>query len=574
MGGASGAGDGPAILLVDDVPANLVALTGVLAPLVAEHGLRVITASTADEALRHALAEGGRLAVIVLDVMMPGTDGPALARLIRARRQTAHVPVLFVTALDAERRRLTEAYQSGAVDYLTKPLEPSVIRAKVAAFVALHRTRAEQEARERRRFADQARAEVDATRARLALVLDSLPDAVSVFDRQWRYLYVNPAAAEIQRAAGLAPEAVLGQVLWDVLPELRGTRLEAEFRRAVAEGCLVTYEEHVERLDQWIERRLIPAPDGTCTVISRDVTAQRRAAAALRASERRLAGLVDETAAARAAAEDANAAKSRFLAAMSHELRTPLNAIIGHVALVEDEVYGPVTAGQRDALARVRRAQQHLLTLIRDVLDLSKLEAGHVEYTLEPVRLASVMAEATTMLEPQAAAARLALEVRLPDDSLEVWADVEKLRQIVLNLLGNSMKFTLPGGRVWLELVEPVDAPDVVHLRVHDTGIGIPAAQLGRVFEPFVQVHDRARAVLASAGRADGTGLGLAISRDLARGMGGDLTVESTEGVGSTFTVVLRRAVLPSGEPTDRRSPDERRAGDERRSGDDRRDPR
>jgi signal transduction histidine kinase len=112
----------------------------------------------------------------------------------------------------------------------------------------------------------------------------------------------------------------------------------------------------------------------------------------------------------------------------------------------------------------------------------------------------------------------------------------------------------------------------VVQLRVHDTGIGIPAAQLGHVFEPFVQVHDRARAVLAAAGQGDGTGLGLAISRDLARGMGGDLTVESTEGVGSTFTVVLRRAAPSSGAPTDRRGDDECRTGDERRSGDDRRD--
>jgi signal transduction histidine kinase len=242
------------------------------------------------------------------------------------------------------------------------------------------------------------------------------------------------------------------------------------------------------------------------------------------------------------------------------------------VALIEDEVYGPVTEGQRGALARVRRAQHHLLTLIRDVLDLAKLEAGHVDYALAPVRLASVMAETTTMLEPQVAAAGLGFDVRLPDDALEVWADAEKLQQVVLNLLGNAVKFTPVGGRVWMEVAEPADAPDVVHLCVRDTGIGIPAAQLGRVFEPFVQVHDRARAMLASAGQADGIGLGLAISRDLARGMGGDLTAESSEGVGSTFTVVLRRATLSSGEVTDRRSGEERRVGEERRSGDDRRE--
>lgn len=570
-GDASEVGGGPAILLVDDVPANLVALAEVLAPLVTEHRLRLITAATTGEALRHVLTEGQALAVIVLDVVMPGTDGPALARLIRARRHTAHVPVLFVTALDAERRRLTEAFQSGAVDYLTKPLEPDVIRAKVASFVELHRSRAEASARERRRFADEAQAEVDAARARLVLVLDSFPDAVSVFDRDWRYQYVNPVAATILRAAGLDPAAVIGQVLWDLVPQSWATRLEATFRRAGVEGRVAAVETYYDEVDQWIESRLAPAPDGTLTVISRDVTAQRRAEAALRASESRLAALLDEAAAARAAAEEASAAKSRFLAAMSHELRTPLNAIMGHVALVEEEVYGPVTEAQRGALARVRRAQQTLLAVIHDVLDLAKLEAGHVEYAITPIRLASVMAEMAALLGPQAAAEAVAFEVRLPDDALHVWADAEKLRQIVLNLLGNAAKFTPAGGRVWMEVVRPVEAPDLVHLRVHDTGIGIAVVPLERVFEPFVQVHDRARAGLTSAGRKEGAGLGLAISRDLARGMGGDLTVESTVGVGSTFTVVLRVAPAPC-DPTDDASRYERRTGDDRRSSDDRRD--
>jgi signal transduction histidine kinase len=154
-----------------------------------------------------------------------------------------------------------------------------------------------------------------------------------------------------------------------------------------------------------------------------------------------------------------------------------------------------------------------------------------------------------------------------------VWADAEELRQIVLNLLGNAVKFTPAGGRVWMEVGQPVEAPDVVHLQVHDTGIGISVVPLERVFEPFVQVHDRARPAPTSAGRREGAGLGLAISRDLARGMGGDLTVESTVGVGSTFTVVLRAAPTP-GDPTDVTTPYQRRSGDDRRNGDDQRDPR
>jgi signal transduction histidine kinase len=269
--------------------------------------------------------------------------------------------------------------------------------------------------------------------------------------------------------------------------------------------------------------------------------------------------------AARAAAEDANGAKSQFLANMSHELRTPLNAIMGHVALVEDEVYGPISEGQRGALARVRRAQQHLLTLINDVLDFAKLEAGHVEYVLTPVRLGEALSDAAAMLQPQAEAKQLAYEVRLPASDLLAWADHEKLRQVVLNLLSNAVKFTPAGGRVTVDVVVPDGTEDVAHVRVCDTGVGIPAAELERVFHPFVQVHDAAARYTRVT---EGTGLGLAISRDLARGMNGELLVESVAGVGSTFTLVLRRATLPSGEWTDRRFRDERRASVDRRATD------
>ncbi len=587
---------GAAILLVDDIPDNLVALGEVVAPLAARHDLRVLTATRADEALRYALTEGDQLAVLVLDVLMPGTDGPELARLIRARRRTEHVPVIFVTALDADRRRLTEAYQSGAVDYLTKPLDPDLIRAKVAAFVELHRRRADARARERRRFADearalsaQARAESAVTRARLAAVLDSLPDAVSAFDDEWRFLYTNPTAAALLLAAGHDPDAVLGQILWDVAPDLRGTRFETEFRRAQADGRVVAFDAHYASTDQWLENRAVPGPDGTLTVFSRDVTAQRQAEVALRESEARLAGLLVEAAAARAeaevargaaeearavaerarsAAEEASQAKSRFLANMSHELRTPLNAIVGHVALVEDGIYGLVTDGQRSALGRVRRAQRHLLTLINDVLDLAKLEARHVEYVLTPVRLADVLGDAAAMLEPQAAEQRLTFAVLPPERDLLVWADREKLRQVVLNLLSNAVKFTPAGGQIVVDVATPDDAREVVQLRVRDTGIGIAADQLERVFRPFVQI-DGGKSTYTRVSK--GTGLGLTISRDLARGMGGELVAESTPGAGSTFTVVLRRAILATGERTERRSRDERRADGERRSGEERR---
>jgi signal transduction histidine kinase len=232
---------------------------------------------------------------------------------------------------------------------------------------------------------------------------------------------------------------------------------------------------------------------------------------------------------ARAAAEEANKAKSTFLAVMSHELRTPLNAIAGYVQLLEMGIHGPVTPEQLNALDRIERSQRHLLRLINDVLNLARIEAGRVDYALEDVPLAEVVATVMPMVEPQLAARDIRWRVDV-DPALVVRADREKVQQIVLNLLGNAVKFTQPGGRV---LVDADAEAGRARLHVHDTGIGIPADKLGSMFEPFVQVD------VSRTRRAEGSGLGLAISRDLARGMAGDLSVRSVEGRGSTFTLTL-----------------------------------
>jgi signal transduction histidine kinase len=251
---------------------------------------------------------------------------------------------------------------------------------------------------------------------------------------------------------------------------------------------------------------------------------------------------------ARRAAEAANLAKSEFLATMSHELRTPLNAIQGYTQLIEFGVHGPVTEAQRVALARIDRAQRHLLGLVTDVLNFASLGAGRVEYEVRDVLVSDVVNDVLPMVEPQFAAKGLSVEVRLreagPDGTtgrppVSVRADREKLGQVFLNLLSNAIKFTATGGRITVDFTTRADGAersDVAFFRVADTGIGIPPDKLEAVFQPFVQVRT------AYTRDAGGTGLGLAISRDLARGMGGDLTVESTVGAGSTFIVTLPRA--------------------------------
>ena len=249
-----------------------------------------------------------------------------------------------------------------------------------------------------------------------------------------------------------------------------------------------------------------------------------------------------EAESARARAEEANQGKSQFLANMSHELRTPLNAIAGYVQLLDMGLHGPVTDGQRHALARVDRAQHHLLGLINDVLNYAKLESGRMEYDVQPVRLADVLGAVSALVEPQVAAKRLAFSIPVADGThAVVWADRDKLIQVLVNLLSNAVKFTPEAGSIHVAILTRMvvargTRTGVAFVRVSDTGVGIPRDRQEGVFDPFVQVrtgYTRAH---------EGTGLGLAIARDLARGMGGDLRVRSREGSGSTFTVTLRLA--------------------------------
>jgi len=252
----------------------------------------------------------------------------------------------------------------------------------------------------------------------------------------------------------------------------------------------------------------------------------------LRVANEDLLARTEEAEHLRAVAEEANQAKSTFLAVMSHELRTPLNAIAGYVELLEMGIHGPVTEAQKEVLGRIARSERHLLRLINDVLNLARIEAGRVDYLLEEVPVAELVEGVAPMVEPLLSGKGVDFVVELPA-GLVVRADREKAQQVLLNLLGNAAKFTAPGGRVTVAAEAAAGTPERGRIRVVDTGIGIPADKLDAVFQPFVQVDtSRTRS-------AEGSGLGLAISRDLARGMGGDLTAESTMGEGSTFTLVL-----------------------------------
>jgi signal transduction histidine kinase len=261
----------------------------------------------------------------------------------------------------------------------------------------------------------------------------------------------------------------------------------------------------------------------------------QRSASALEKANADLQEAIRDAERARTEAERANRAKGDFLAVMSHELRTPLNAIAGYAQLLELGVHGPLTPAQEEALSRISRSQAHLLRLINDVLNFARIDAGHVRYDMEAVPLNETLVALEPLVATQMQAKGLTFTYSACDAELAVRADREKLSQIMLNLLSNAIKFTAAGGRVEVKC-EPLDSR--VRIAAIDTGIGIPEEQLSAVFDPFVQ-GDR-----ALNRPHDGVGLGLAISRDLARGMGGDLTVVSTPGEGSTFTLTLERAEL------------------------------
>jgi PAS domain S-box-containing protein len=255
--------------------------------------------------------------------------------------------------------------------------------------------------------------------------------------------------------------------------------------------------------------------------VTRDLTERRAAQEKAIADARRVAQ-----------AETANTTKSEFLAAMSHELRTPLNAIGGYVELLNLGIGGPTTAEQKEYLGRIRKSQQHLLGIITDLLNFSRIEAGHLSYEVSPVSLGSVIESVTPMVEPAAAAKHIALKHDPSRNECVALGDRGKIDQVVLNLLSNAIKYTGAGGAITIKCAVSAKTASI---SVVDTGRGIPKEKLESIFEPFVQLGRS----LSSA--HEGMGLGLSIARDLALAMHGNLTVSSKVGVGSTFTLSLPR---------------------------------
>ena len=273
---------------------------------------------------------------------------------------------------------------------------------------------------------------------------------------------------------------------------------------------------------------------------------------------------------------EANKAKSRFLANVSHELRTPLNAIVGYNALALSGLYGEVTPELRSAHDRIRTAADHLLRMVNDVLDLSKIEVGRMEVDVRPIVLEPLLEGIVSIVEPVAEAKGVRLDMVVARDLPEIMSDARHVRQILMNLMTNAIKFTERGSVTIVAKRANGPSANQVSIAIEDTGIGIADADLGRIFDEFEQVRPGGR----GDSIARGTGLGLAVSRKLARLLGGDVTVDSQIGHGSRFTLLLPlrsnsvrttslggESTPPEHEALDARPPEPNDASDEAKAG-------
>ena len=377
-------------------------------------------------------------------------------------------------------------------------------------------------------------------------VLESITDAFIAVDRNWLITYVNAQAAAILNCD---IPGLLDQDFWQVLPESLGKRFTEHYRQAVATNLqVISFETYYEPTQRWLMVRGYPGLDGL-SIFLQDFTERKQAEEKLlelnheldnRVKDRtaQLASAMEEAETARVKAEDANRSKSEFLANMSHELRTPLNAIIGYSEMLEEDISG---IGEDDFvpdLQKIQGAGKHLLGLINSVLDLSKIEAGRMELFLEDICIKTVLKEIIGTIQPLAHKNGNQLRWSCPDSIGLLHADQVKLRQSLINLLSNACKFT-ENGQITLAVEAVADAQEDTWLKftVTDTGIGMTSEQMGKIFQAFTQADN------STTRKYGGTGLGLTITQQFISMMGGDVSVNSTHGQGTTFTIMLPRTV-------------------------------
>lgn len=404
---------------------------------------------------------------------------------------------------------------------------------------------AEEELRAQHESIVEAQRELEIQRVRYRALFEGAPDPYVVTDEHGTIEEANDALA---RLLGVPVENLVGKSLDSFIDPSAQRDLYTRL-------CQLS---DVEKVDVALEvkahsGRVIPV-EATLSVVEsgldgrqafcwllRDMSGRQETEDSMRALNRSLNARVAQRTrelelalegeqSARKDAEAANRIKTELFARLSHEFRTPLHAVSGYLEILQQNIHGALTKEQRRDLDRIHQAQEHLMALVNMILDFAKLEAGPIELSMAEIPIEETLLGAEALVFPQFAKKKVTYTHRAGDPSLTVFADREKVQQILVNLLANAMKFTPAGGSVDLDWrIED----ESLLIRVLDTGPGIPPEKIEQIFEPFVQL--RSPGSLPTGG----TGLGLPISRDLARAMGGDIRAASQEGSGSTFTVTL-----------------------------------
>ncbi|MDP2156704.1 MAG: ATP-binding protein, partial [Nitrospirota bacterium] len=364
--------------------------------------------------------------------------------------------------------------------------------------------------------------------------LDNMMEGCQIIGFDWRYLYINDAAEKHNRRP---KEELIGNKYTDMWPGIEDTEVFASELRCMEERTAHNMENEFifsDGTSGWFELSIQPVPEGIF-ILSNDITERK---------------IFQSAEVAKLAAETANKAKSDFLANMSHELRTPLNSVIGFSEILQDELFGTLNDKQKEYVGDIQSSGRHLLDLINDILDLSKVEAGKLKLEFTTFSLKDALKSAMSMFKEKAMKHKLKLNFEIePDVGLEIEADERKLKQILFNLLSNAVKFTPDGGsvRVQARLISvvgairrvaqeegrgsasPLQDGDFIEISVADTGIGIKTEDMPKLFKEFSQLES------AYTKNFEGTGLGLALTKRLVELHGGSIRVESEFGKGSTF---------------------------------------
>ncbi len=540
----------PHVLIVDDRPENLLALESVLEPL----DLQITRAESGDDALKAVLTND--FAVILMDVQMPGMDGFEATEYIKSRERSKATPIIFLTAISKDDEYVYRGYDVGAVDYIFKPFQPDILRGKVAVFVDLFQKgeqirRQEEALHEAEVLAREIRHrdELFESEARFRLVVDSATEAIITFGESRVVDFFNTEASRVfgipsSEAHDRAIEELFHPTSRDDLRSwIDSVQVGAEHgtedeESARAPRILTALRPDGDTFPVEASLSGVPLPsENTYTLIGRDISDRvkterelRDQAEALRASLTELEAVHTKLKDRQSQLEEAMAERSRFYSAMSHELRTPINAILGYNALILEGIYGEVSGSQRSSLERVQTVSNHLLGLVSDILDLSKIESGKFELAPTDVNLTDLVKELFHTVRPLADDNGATLELEAPDH-LPLRTDNRRVGQILLNLLSNAVKF---GKGHPVRVVCRAGADGGAAVDVIDEGPGIAEENLQKVFDEFVQLRPDGEM---------GTGLGLSISRRLARVLGGALTLESELGMGSTFTLELPATV-------------------------------